>query len=401
MNGLLILILLGIILGLSIPIVVFFIECIWAVFPQFYKSLGDQNLKPKVTVLIPAHNEESGIVDTIKPLLSQLKSGKEVVVIADNCTDQTAKMARQTGVTVIERSNVEQRGKGYALDYGLEFLAASPPEVVVMIDADCRVEPGTIDAITQKAIATQRPVQALYLMEIPDKPTPKDSISALAFLVKNQVRPQGLERLNFPCSLTGTGMAFPWSILQEVSLASGNIVEDMQLGVDLAIAGYPPLYCPQGRVTGILPQQQQAATKQRTRWEHGHLQTILTQVPRLLKASFQQKRLDLFVMALDLLVPPLSLLVMLWLGVTIIAIIAGIFGLSWLPALLSGILGGLILIAILAAWGKYGRERISGWTLLSVPLYILWKIPLYFGFFVKREKEWVRTERDQVKVPKA
>jgi hypothetical protein len=73
-------------------------------------------------------------------------------------------------------------------------------------------------------------------------------------------------------------------------------------------------------------------------------------------------------------------------------------GLSWQPAILNSITGGLMLVAIVAAWAKYGRERISGWTLLSVPLYILWKIPLYFGFLVKREKEWVRTERDQVGV---
>lgn len=384
------------------PILVFFLECILAFFTPLSNQLSkSQNLQPKVTVLIPAHNEELGIQATIEPLLPQLKTNDKIVVIADNCTDKTAEIARQTGVTVLERHSLDKRGKGYALDYGLKFLAENPPEVVVMVDADCRVEPGTIEQITQKAIATQRPVQALYLMEIPEQPTPKDSISALAFLVKNQVRPQGLERLNFSCALTGTGMAFPWSILRQVSVASGNIVEDMQLGVDLAIAGHPPLYCPQGRVTGILPQQQQAATKQRTRWEHGHLQTIQTQVPRLLKASLEQKRLDLFVMALDLFVPPLSLLVMLWLVLTTIAIIAGIFGLSWLPALFSAIAGGLMLIAILAAWAKYGRERISGLTLLSVPLYILWKIPLYFGFLVQREKEWVRTERDQVKAPKA
>ncbi|MEB3282045.1 MAG: glycosyltransferase family 2 protein [Lyngbya sp.] len=401
MSGFLTVILLGITLGLSIPILVFFLECILAVFPLFYQQLTANYIKPRVTILIPAHNEESGICKTIEPLLSQLKTDDKIVVIADNCTDKTAEIARQTGVTVLERHNPDQRGKGYALDYGLQFLKADPPEVLVMVDADCRVEPGTIEQITQKAMATLRPVQALYLMEIPPQPTPKDSISALAFLVKNQVRPQGLERLNFPCALTGTGMAFPWSILGQVSLASGNIVEDMQLGVDLAIAGHPPLYCPEGLVTGILPQQEQAATKQRTRWEHGHLQTILTQVPRLLKASLQQRRLDLLVMALDLFVPPLSLLVMLWLGTTIIATIAGVVGLSWQPAILSAIEGGLMLIAILAAWSKYGRERISGWTLLSVPLYILWKIPLYFGFLVKREKQWVRTERDQVKAPEA
>ena len=398
MSGFLILFILGITLGLAIPILVFVFECLFAVFPNFSKDSAPNNFQPRVTILIPAHNEELGIIATIEPLLPQLKTNDQIIVIADNCTDQTADIARQTGVTVLERQNPDQRGKGYALDYGLRFLEANQPDVLVMVDADCRVEPGTIEQITQKAIATGRPVQALYLMEIPDEPTPKDSISALAFLVKNQVRPQGLERLNFPCALTGTGMAFPWSILRQISVASSNIVEDMQLGVDLAIAGHPPLYCPQGRVTGILPQQQQAATKQRTRWEHGHLQTILTQVPRLLKASLQQKRLDLFVMALDLFVPPLSLLVMLWLGITVIATIVGILGLSWQPAILNSITGGLMLVAIVAAWAKYGRERISGWTLLSVPLYILWKIPLYFGFLVKREKEWVRTERDQVGV---
>ncbi|ERT07914.1 glycosyl transferase 2 family protein [Lyngbya aestuarii BL J] len=396
MSGFLILFILGIALGLAIPILVFVFECIFAVFPDLSKDSSLNNFQPRVTILIPAHNEELGIIATIKSLLPQLKNQDKIIVIADNCTDKTADIARQTGVTVLERQNPDQRGKGYALDYGLRFLETDPPDVLVMVDADSRVEPGTLEQITQKAIATGRPVQALYLMEIPDQPTPKDSISALAFLVKNQVRPQGLERLNFPCALTGTGMAFPWSILRQISVASGNIVEDMQLGVDLAIAGHPPLYCPQGRVTGILPQQQQAATKQRTRWEHGHLQTILTQVPRLLKASLQQKRLDLLVMALDLFVPPLSLLVMLWLGITVISTIVGILGLSWQPAIFNSITGGLMLVAIVAAWAKYGRERISGWTLLSVPVYILWKIPLYFGFLVKREKEWVRTERDQV-----
>ncbi|EAW34140.1 glycosyltransferase family 2 protein [Lyngbya sp. PCC 8106] len=396
MSGFLIVFILGITLGLAIPILVFVFECFLAVLPNLSKQLTPNNCHPRVTILIPAHNEELGIIATIEPLLPQLKINDQIIVIADNCTDQTADIARQTGVTVLERQNPDQRGKGYALDYGLRSLETDPPDVLVMVDADCRVEPGTIEQITQKALATGRPVQALYLMEIPAQPTPKDSISALAFLVKNQVRPQGLERLNFPCALTGTGMAFPWSLLGQISVASGNIVEDMQLGVDLAIAGHPPLYCPQGRVTGILPQQEQAATKQRTRWEHGHLQTILTQVPRLLKASLQQKRLDLFVMALDLFVPPLSLLVMLWLGITVIATIIGILGLSWQPAIFNAITGGLMLVAIVAAWSKYGRERISGWTLLSVPLYILWKIPLYFGFLVKREKEWVRTERDQV-----
>ena len=134
------------------------------------------------------------------------------------------------------------------------------------------------------------------------------------FWSKTGVRPQGLDRLGFPGILTGTGMAFPWSVIQSASLASGNIVEDMQLSMDLAIAGHPTLFCPDTKVIGLLPQQAQAAKSQRTRWEHGHLQTMLTQVPRLVREALRQKRLDLLVIALDLSVPPLSLLVMIWGG---------------------------------------------------------------------------------------
>jgi cellulose synthase/poly-beta-1,6-N-acetylglucosamine synthase-like glycosyltransferase len=84
----------------------------------------------------------------------------------------------------------------------------------------------------------------VYDMEQPPNPTPKDSISALAFLVKNLVRPSGLKQLGFPSLLTGTGMAFPWSIIRSVSLASRNIVEDMQMSLELAIAGPPTVFCP-------------------------------------------------------------------------------------------------------------------------------------------------------------
>jgi len=84
----------------------------------------------------------------------------------------------------------------------------------------------------------------VYDMEQPPNPTPKDSISALAFLVKNLVRPSGLKQLGFPSLLTGIGMAFPWSIIRSVSLASDNIVEDMQMSLDLAIAGHPTVFCP-------------------------------------------------------------------------------------------------------------------------------------------------------------
>jgi cellulose synthase/poly-beta-1,6-N-acetylglucosamine synthase-like glycosyltransferase len=273
--------------------------------------------------------------------------------------------------------------------------------VVVMVDADCIVHQGTIEQIARRAVQTTRPVQAIYLMEQPTNPGPKDSVSALAFMVKNLVRPRGLQQLGLPCLLTGTGMAFPWSVMQNVTLASGNIVEDMQLALDLALTGQAPVFCAEAKVTGRLPQQQQAAKGQRTRWEHGHLQTLLTQVPRLLKASVQQKRFDLLAIALDLCIPPLSLLVMMWVAIMAGALLSGKWGASWLPGMGLAIEGLLLLISIVGAWAKFGRADLPVLTLLAVPFYIVWKIPLYFAFLVRPQTKWIRTERDAVDAPES
>lgn len=388
-------------LGILIPITVLFVECSAAFLLGRSKSELVEELHPTVTILIPAYNEALCIGETLEILVPQLSNPKQIVVIADNCSDETAAISRTFGVTVIERQDAERRGKGYALDYGLRFIEPNPPDVVLVVDADCIVHQGTIERIAQQAAALKRPVQATYLMEQPPNPGPKDAVSALAFMVKNLVRPCGLNRLGLPSLLTGTGMAFPWSALQNVTLASSNIVEDMQLSLDLVIAGVAPIFCEEGKVTGRLPQQTQAATSQRTRWEHGHLQTLLTQVPKLLKESISQRRFDLLALSLDMCVPPLSLLVIIWAITLVGALVAGVFGTSWIPAVFLALEGLLIFVSIMGAWAKFGRDDLPARTLLAIPFYILWKIPLYLSFLVRRQTKWIRTERDAIETPES
>jgi len=382
---------------LLIPIAVLWIECSAAFLPN--KDGKDHNVRvgrSQLTVLLPAHNEALCIGATLETLLPQLTDQDQVVVIADNCTDETAAIAKTFGVTVIERQDIDRRGKGYALDYGLRFIEENPPEVVMVVDADCIIHQGAIDQIIPMVEAIARPVQATYLMAQPPNPGPRDLVSALAFRVKNLVRSRGLNRLGLPCLLMGTGMAFPWSVISKAAVASGNIVEDIQLSLDLAIAGYPPVFCESAKVTGRLPQQQQAAKTQRTRWEHGYLQTQLTQIPKLLKAAIRQRRFDLLAIALDLCVPPLSLLVLIWMVVMAGGLLAGSLGCSWIPAILLAIEGLLILISIVGAWAKFGRDDLPMLALLAVPFYLLWKIPLYLAFLVRPQTKWIRTERDTI-----
>ena len=168
----------------------------------------------------------------------------------------------------------------------------------------------------------------------------------------------------------------------------------MQLSLDLLIAGYPTAFCAEADVVSALPQDGKAAVSQRTRWEHGHLQTLSKQVPRLLKAWIDQKRFALLAIALDLCVPPLSLLVMFWCVATVAATIAALTVQIYTPLALLGLEGLLILIAIATAWAKFARHQLPLSTLLAVPFYVLSKVPLYVAFWAKPQTKWVRTERD-------
>lgn len=382
--------------ALVLPCAVLFVEVLVAVLGRG-RTRSPQASWEQVrrAILMPAHNEEAVIQATLATLTAQLTPADRLLVVADNCTDATAEIARQAGATVLERHNEQQRGKGYALDFGLRYLSADAPDVVVMVDADCQVKPGALDAIANLSLATNRPVQATYLLEQSPQPAPKEMVSTFAFKVKNLVRPLGLRVLGQPCLLTGTGMAFPWTTLKDVDLASGNIVEDMKLGLDLAIAGHPPIMCPDALVTGEQPQQDSTAMTQRTRWEHGHLQTLLTCVPPLLWAGLKQGRIGLIALALDLCVPPLSLVVMLWVaGAALVTAMTLIFSTVWLPAMVIYGAGLGLLAAICLAWFGFARQDIPLGQLLSIPLYVLWKIPLYFKFLKGPEAQWIRTDRE-------
>jgi cellulose synthase/poly-beta-1,6-N-acetylglucosamine synthase-like glycosyltransferase len=381
---------------LSVPCAFLLLECIAASLPKGKQQSDDDKQafdSVKVSILVPAHNESSGIRITLESLLPQVSDPKNIVFIADNCNDDTAAIAREYNVTVIERDNAQLRGKGYALDYGLQFLESQPPDIVVAVDADCYVAPQTVENIVRLAKKTNRPVQSAYLMEQPANSSSKDIISALGIRVKNLVRPTGLLRLGFPNLLTGSGMAFPWQVIRKVSLASSTTADDMQSSIDLAIAGYPTIYCDLAKVTGRL-MEKEAATSQRTRWEHAHIETLLTQSPRLLKAALVQKRYELAMLALEITVPPLSLLVMLWLGATSIASLTVVLGLSWIPLAILTLAGLSIVFAVVLSWAKFCRNEIPGKLLIAIPFYMLWKIPLYIAYLLEPQTKWLKTERD-------
>lgn len=376
-----------------VPVAVLLAETWAALLGARGKPPAGSAARPRCAVLVPAHDEEAGVARTIRALMPQLGPGDRVVVVADNCGDRTADAARAAGATVVERQDPARRGKGFALDHGVRFLEQDPPDVVVIVDADCLVEEGALARLVREAAATGRPVQAAYLMTPPAGAGYREQVSAFAFRYKNLIRPLGLHRLGLPCLLTGTGMAIPWPLLRGAALAHDNIVEDMQLGLDLAAAGFPPRFCPEARVCSEFPTGGKAAAAQRTRWEHGHLRTLLRQAPRLAAAAVLRRRPGLLGLALELTVPPLSMLFLL--GAAIAAALCGAWlaGGPALPALVLFAAGGALFLSILAAQARFGDGGLRPWSLLAAPLYALNKAPIYIAFLVRPQRDWVRTRR--------
>jgi hypothetical protein len=384
---------------LSVPLLVLAIECLAALKPWRVALVPDPATRPRCAVLIPAHNEQAGIARTLEAVAAQLGPVDRILVVADNCTDATAEVARRHGAIVTERTNPVQRGKGYALAHGREALRADPPEVVVVLDADCTLGDHALHRLVAAARARGRPVQGCNLLTAPPDAGPNRQVAAFAFLVKNLVRPLGLQRLGQGCLLTGTGMAFPWHLFESAPLGGGHIAEDMGATVELARTGCRPEFVPDAHIRGEFPVDDRAAGAQRRRWEHGHLRVICSGLPRLLGAALRSGRVGLALMALDVGVPPLSALVLTTGAVLVLLGAWAALGGPWAPA--AG-LGGVTLItfvALGAVWWRYGRRVLPFRALVRVPLYAARKVPLYLGFFVKPQRDWVRTARDQPTSP--
>lgn len=350
----------------------------------------------RVAVLVPAHNEEAVIFEALTSLLLQLRPDDRLVVVADNCVDATADLARRAGAEVVERFDDLQKGKGFALDFGVRHLACNPPDVLVIVDADCQMKNGSLTVLAATACDTGRPIQALDLMRAPIGADIKLRISAFAWRVKNWVRPLGWNRMNWPCQLMGTGMAFPWLIAERMALANGHLVEDMKLGAELALAGTPPLFCPQALVTSDFPIAKAPQESQRRRWEHGHMSILFGLGPRFLWQGIKKNNLPSIAMALDLLVPPVALLGLLlalqWMASLVLRLMAGVEYVE--PLIVTTILVIFFKAAVLRAWWGWGRDLVSARDWLHLPLYLLAKVPLYIGFLFNRQIAWIKTERN-------
>lgn len=217
-------------------------------------------------VLIPAHNEQEALPATLRSVLA-LDYPPEMVrvyVIADNCTDLTADVATETGVMCLVRDDKARRGKGFALEFGLNAVSADGPDAVLVLDADCTLDPCALREL-DATFATGAEAAQLTVRSANADVGATGYVAAVGDAVDGLVA-AGRDRLGFSVPLRGTGMAFSRSVLTRVPWVTFSTVEDAEYADRLRAAGVRIRLVPGARVLCAAPPQLSELCRQRRRW---------------------------------------------------------------------------------------------------------------------------------------
>lgn len=380
-------------IALAIPMLYLVILSIAALSYRTREGISASKPATHFALLIPAHNEEA----VLGALLANLRKLEypshlmDVYVVADNCTDATAALAREAKALVYERHNTREQGKGYALRWLLEQLEAAGCEydAYVVIDADSVVSANFLHVMDAQLQAGHVIIQSQYRVQNGEAAWTA-GLRAIAFALFNHLRPLGRSVLGWSSGLKGTGMCFSGAVVKQFSWTSFSLTEDIEHHVMLLKAGLRIAYAPAAIVWSAMPTSLKQSQSQQMRWERGRLDLVRRYVAPLIWRAICTRNTALFDAAMEILVPPLSVLAGL--------VVCCGAGALWLHALLEIDLG-LALVIGLSIYVLIGLRlarlsRAAYYSLLFAPAYIAWKLWIYGVALVSAgDRKWVRTSR--------
>lgn len=328
-------------------------------------------------VVVPAHNE-AGMIQRCLASLRKLDwpaTHFRLLVIADNCNDATAGLARAAGALVLERDDPTLRGKGYALRLAFEHSRESGwADAVVVVDADTEVSPNLLEAFAARIEGGAGAVQAHYGVL-----NPADSwrtrLMAIAHGAFHSLRSQARERLQLSCGVRGNGWCVTHCTLIKVPYRAFSLTEDLEYGIALGLAGQRVYYAGEAYANGDMATGEMIARRQRQRWEDGRFDLMRTQAVPLLLAAIRKRSQVCLDLALDLLVLPLTYVALNVIALSAAAIVASLWHaplLAWLWP--SAISAASLLLYVLRGWQLSGRGAAGLVDLLAAPIFILWKL---------------------------
>ncbi len=359
----------------------------------------------RFAVVVPAHDEELSIERTVRNLLSirYPREAFEIVVIADNCSDRTAPLARALGATVHERSHPTERSKGYALRWAFDRLLGSRPgfDAFVVIDADSVVAENFLTVMNFYLDHGAQAIQCSDLVA-PQPDSWSAEITRLGFTLYNYVRPMARKLFGGSAGIRGNGMCFAASTLRTVPWSTYSLNEDLEYGLVLLLHGIKVVFAPEAKVLATMPARADDARSQRERWESGRFPVIRMYSSKLILHSVRRHSFAAFDAWIDLMTPAFvnlfgaagllfALHILLWLLVgNALVWYLDLWGIIVLAGL------GHVILGLVAAHADGGLFR-AFWY---IPRYAFWKLLLYMKIIRRgSQADWIRTARDEVLPP--
>jgi len=356
----------------------------------------------RFAVIVPAHNEQVAIAATIRSIkhVRYPADAFAVIVIADNCTDDTECIARREGAQVLVRNTSHLRGKGHALRWCFDQLQGSTYEGYAVVDADSTVSENFLSVLNSYCTSGAEVIQCNDQVRPQEGAWSSEAIR-FGFILYNYVRPLGRTVVGWSSGLRGNGMCFVPDILRRIPWDAYSRAEDLEYSLQLALKGMRVTFAPEATVLATMTRDARLAESQRARWEGGRIPLVKRFAFPLLMTALRRRSLMIFDVFLDLVTPALVNLVICALLGCILALVQWGMGEAHMRAaaiLWACVFGCGLLHAIL---GLFAAGR--GSSLLSliglVPRYAFWKLRLYGKLLHRGDtQEWKRTTREPERI---
>jgi cellulose synthase/poly-beta-1,6-N-acetylglucosamine synthase-like glycosyltransferase len=353
--------------------------------------------RTRFLVVIPAHDEAGLIGETVRSVLASDYPAvlREVVVIADNCTDDTAAEARRAGATCLERVDLARRGKPRALNWIFTTLDLSCYDGVAIIDADTVVDAQFLSVMDGRLQRGERAIQGFYGVLNPDESW-LTRLAGIPASLNNYFVYPGKRALGLSCSLAGNGMCFDAAIIRRLGWNAFTLSEDWEYYLILALHDVLVTSAPDAIIYGQVARSLELGRAQRVRWMKGRMQALALHWRPLLRKGLSERNLVPPDAMVDIARPTPAIQLALGLGYLSITMLLWLIGaVSASPVAFASAIVAAQIAYDLAGFASE-RPPLRTWlALAAVPWYLAWKsIVTMRALFSLHERTWEKTTRN-------
>lgn len=389
----------------------FLIGCYYFSIALFSLTVSNKERKEEkvhtFALLVAAHNEKSVVGELVKNLkdLDYPKDKFRVFVVADNCDDNTAEIARDMGATVFERFDKSKRGKGFAMEFAFKriFDMEEDFEYICVFDADNLVGRDFLVHMNNKINQGYRAVQG-YL----DSKNPTDSwltfSYSLWYWLNNRLSQLSRGNLDLGCRLGGTGFAVETELIKEYGWGATCLAEDTEFTLKLALNDIKVGWAHEAVVYDEKPKQLMTSMRQRKRWMQGLADVASNYVKPLVEKGIGQRSATAFHMLMNFWSDTLYPFTLVFFGVVYLMMIfvdsssvwyhlfCEIWAQPWKMLLITVFVWGNAFVMLAALYNDKKLDRNIVKNAWGFIVYLVTWIPIGIaGIIAKDDKEWFHT----------